>query len=241
MIPKRIHYVWVGGPLPDRYRRFVEGWQRLHPDWEFVHWNESNIDFTCGPLQAAYQQRQWAKVSDIARLIAVHRHGGIYLDTDFEVLRPLDRLLENQCFLSFQDAEKPSDLLANGCFGAVPDHWFIREALEAVLRIRSLPFGFDRPTRYGPKLITRLMRQHGLWAEEADTAKEAVVGDIRIYPWRVFFPYPYGAEFTPACITDDTLAVHFWDRSWSTSLPRHIRLAQAARKRIFRTLQSLHS
>ncbi|PWC27621.1 glycosyltransferase family 32 protein [Teichococcus aestuarii] len=241
MIPKRIHYVWVGGPMPDRYRVLVDHWRHLHPDWELVHWSERNIDFSHAPLREAYRRRQWARVSDIARLLAVHRHGGIYLDTDFKVLKPLDPLLDNQCFLSFQDSPKPSDLLANGCLGAVPGHWFIGEALEAALRLRSLPFGLDRPTRSGPKLVTRLMRRHGLRAETADVQAEAWIGDIRIYPWRVFFPYPHGGEFTPDCITEDTLAVHLWERSWSASLPRHIRLAQAARSRVSRVLHSLHT
>jgi hypothetical protein len=241
MIPKRFHYVWVGGPMPDRYCAFVEAWKRLHPDWEFVRWSEHNIDFSHAPLREAYKQRRWAKVSDIARLMAVHRHGGIYLDTDFEVLKPLDTLLHNQCFLSFQGADKPSDLLANGCMGAVPGHSFIGEALETVLRMKTLPFGFDRPTRYGPKLVTRLMRRRGLRAEEANVQEEAIFGDIRIYPARVFFPYPYGAEFTPGCITEDTLAVHFWEPSWHASLPFHIRLALAARSRVFRAVRSIQN
>lgn len=240
MIPKRIHHVWVGGPMPLRYRGFIEGWQRLHPGWELVCWNEDNIDFSHAPLREAYRKRRWATVSDIARLMAVQAQGGIYLDTDFRLIRPLDPLLGNACFLSFQDADKPSDLISNGCFGAVPGHWFITEALEQVLRLRELPFGLDRPTRYGPKLITRLMRRHGLRAEETDTRQAALVGDIRVLPWRVFFPYPYGAEFTPGCITEDTLGIHFWERSWSASLPLPIRLGQAARSRISRTLRRLH-
>ncbi|MFC7610565.1 hypothetical protein [Teichococcus aestuarii] len=85
------------------------------------------------------------------------------------------------------------------------------------------------------------MRRHGLRAETADVQAEAWIGDIRIYPWRVFFPYPHGGEFTPDCITEDTLAVHHWERSWSASLPRHIRLAQAARSRVSRVLHSLHT
>ncbi|MFC7610566.1 glycosyltransferase family 32 protein [Teichococcus aestuarii] len=114
MIPKRIHYVWVGGPMPDRYRVLVDHWRHLHPDWELVHWSERNIDFSHAPLREAYRRRQWARVSDIARLLAVHRHGGIYLDTDFKVLKPLDPLLDNQCFLSFQDSPSPATCSPTG-------------------------------------------------------------------------------------------------------------------------------
>jgi hypothetical protein len=229
MIPKRLHYVWVGGPFPARYQAHVDGWRRLHPDWEITRWSEANIDLSHPLIAKAYRLRKWSTVADIARLMAVHGHGGIYLDTDIEVLQPLDSLLRQRCFLAFQGTAKASDLVANGCFGAVAGHWFIGEALQAVLRLRPIPFGLDRPTRYGPKLITRLLRRHGLRQEAPDGVD---IGDIRILPAPVFFPYPYGAEFTPACIRDTTLAVHWWDRSWAKDLPLPVRMAQAVKRRV---------
>ncbi len=82
MIPKRIHYVWVGGPLPDAQRAYIDSWRETNPDYEFTLWNESNIDFSVNLIRRAYDQRKWAKVADIVRLVAVLQHGGIYLDTD---------------------------------------------------------------------------------------------------------------------------------------------------------------
>ena len=231
MIPKRLHYVWVGGPVPARYQAFIDGWRRLHADWEIVAWNESNIDLSHPSIAAAYRAKKWATVADIARLMAVAEQGGIYLDTDFEVLQPLDSLLHHRCFLSFQGAVKASDLVGNGCFGAVAGHWFIREALRTVLAMRPIPFGLDRPTRYGPKLITRLLRQHGLRDEVPEGTD---IKDIRILPAPVFFPYPHGARFTPDCIQDNTLAIHWWDSSWVKDLPLPLRMARRVKRGLVR-------
>ena len=96
MIPKRIHYIWVGGPLPDEQRRYVDTWRQQNPDYEFILWSEQNIDFSMTLVRQAYDQKKWSKVADIVRLVAVLKHGGIYLDTDFQVYRPLEPLLRHR-------------------------------------------------------------------------------------------------------------------------------------------------
>ena len=72
MIPKRLHYVWVGGTLPDKQRAFIDTWRSSNPDYEIVAWNEDNIDMTLPAIARAYARRRWATVADIARLIAVN-------------------------------------------------------------------------------------------------------------------------------------------------------------------------
>ncbi len=225
MIPKIIHYVWVGGPLPDKQRSYIETWRRTNPSYEVLCWNESDIDFSVPVIHDAYRRGRWSTVADIARLIAVHRHGGIYLDTDFEVYKPLDGLLNDSCFCAFQREAHPTDWVCNGVFGAEPGHWFVREALHNAVNMRGGPFGIDRPTRYGPKLFTRLLRQHGLTAYSPQGTR---VRDVFIHPVRVFFPFAWDEEFTAECISPDTIAAHFWEKSWEKEVPAFVRLAKTA-------------
>jgi hypothetical protein len=229
MIPKRLHYVWVGGELPDRQRAFIETWKESNPHYELVRWSEDNINMKLPAIAHAYARRRWATVADIARLIAVYEQGGIYLDTDFQVYRPLDSLLNHNCFFVFQNEHHPTDWVANGVFGAEARHPFVGQAISAILQIRRIPLGLERPTKYGPKLITRLLREQGL---QHYSPQGVQVGDIFIYPKTVFFPFAYGEEFSDNCLRDDTLAAHFWERSWSKDIPMPIRWAHSMCRRL---------
>ena len=104
-IPKVIHYCWFGGnEMPAAYKKYMESWKRYCPDYEIKLWNEQNFDFSDNLYaRQAYEQKKWAFVSDYARLKIIYEFGGIYLDTDVEIIRPLDDLLELKGFLGFQD------------------------------------------------------------------------------------------------------------------------------------------
>jgi hypothetical protein len=229
MIPKRLHYVWVGGRLPDKQRAFIDTWRTTNPDYEIVAWNEDNIDMKLPAIARAYARRRWATVADFARLIAVHEQGGIYLDTDFQVRRPLDSLLQHRCFLTFQHQHHPTDWICNGAFGAVPGHPFVATALQEALRLWPLPSWLDRPTRYGPKLFTRLARRQGLQRYSADGV---MLNDIFVCPTHYFFPYAYGEAFREELVTPATFGVHFWEGSWQQNLPAPVRWAQSLRRRL---------
>jgi hypothetical protein len=227
MIPKRLHYVWVGGPMPDRQRAFIESWRVTNPDYEIVRWNEDNIDMKLPAIARAYARRRWATVADIARLIAVQQQGGIYLDTDIQLRRRLDSLLHHRCFFAFQYEQHPTDWVCNGVFGAEPGHPMVTAALQAVLQLRPIVFGLDRPTRYGPKLITRMLVQHGLRHYARDGV---MVNGVFVCPTQWFFPYAYGETFDENLVTADTFGIHFWEGSWKKDVPAPIRWAKAARQ-----------
>jgi len=231
MIPKHIHYVWVGGPLPDAQRAYIDSWRKINPDYEFTLWNESNIDFSIGLIRRAYDQRKWAKVADIVRLIAVLRHGGIYLDTDIRLCKPPDPLLHHKCFFGFQTENRTKDWVASGVFGAEQGHLFIARALVSLLSIRSLPGNLERPTKFGPKLITRLLVADGL---QAYSPSGVQVNDVFVCPTEYFFPYPFGGEFHSSCIKPSTYGVHYWERSWEKDVPGWVRFAKAVRGRALR-------
>lgn len=128
MIPKKIHYCWFGRKeIPERERNFIEGWRRLLPDYEIIEWNESNYDVNrLLYVREAYRMGLYAFVSDVCRLEALYNDGGIYLDTDIELLKSFDPFLGLQ---SFTGTEYDGHI-ATGVIGSQPGEPWIREALD---------------------------------------------------------------------------------------------------------------
>ena len=129
MIPKVIHYCWFGGKkIPLEFRRYMKSWRKFCPDYEIREWNESNFDVFAHPFtKSAYEAKAWAFVSDYARLKVVYEHGGIYLDTDVELLKSFDELLMEQ---GFAGMERPGVVALGLGFGAEPKHPLIKEFME---------------------------------------------------------------------------------------------------------------
>lgn len=177
-------------------------------------------------IRYAYARRRWATVADIVRLFAVYEQGGIYFDADFRIHRPINSLLEHKCFFAFQHEQHPTDWVANSVFGAVPNHPVIAMARDRIMRIRPSWFGFDRPTKYGPKLFTGVLRHCGL---DRYSPHGVTVGDVFVCPTTYFFPFSYTDEVDENVVSSDTLATHLWEQSWSANLPAPIRWARAVR------------
>ncbi len=115
MIPKTIHYIWFGGnPLPEDAKKCIESWKKYCPDYEIIEWNESNFDVEQNDyIKEAYAAKKWAFVSDYARLKVLVEYGGIYMDTDVEVLKPLDGFLSERAFSGFEDVDAiPTGIMA---------------------------------------------------------------------------------------------------------------------------------
>lgn len=104
-IPKVIHYCWFGKkPIPEINRRYMESWKKYCPDYEIVEWNESNYDvYKNQYMGQAYDAGKYGYVTDYARIDILYRHGGIYFDTDAELLKNMDELLHLQAFTSFEE------------------------------------------------------------------------------------------------------------------------------------------
>ena len=107
MIPKKIHYFWFGeNEKPKSVQKCINSWKKYCPDYEIIEWNKTNFDIHCMPfVEQAYEAKKYAFVSDVARLMVVYEYGGIYMDTDVEVIKPLDDLLENRSYMSFENNE----------------------------------------------------------------------------------------------------------------------------------------
>ena len=116
MIPKVIHYCWFGkNPLPDDAKKCIESWKKYCPDYEIIEWNESNYDITKNKyMESAYKEKKWAFVSDYARVDVIYQYGGIYLDTDVEVKKSFNDLLDNDSIWGFEE----KNFIATSTIGA---------------------------------------------------------------------------------------------------------------------------
>ena len=125
-IPKKIHYCWFGkNKIPKEYQKWMDSWRKYCPDYEIIEWNETNYDWTKNRyMREAYEMGKWGFVPDYARLDIIYQYGGIYLDTDVELLHNLDELLFQEAF-SICDTHRHVNL-GNG-FGAIPKHPLIKE------------------------------------------------------------------------------------------------------------------
>lgn len=221
MIPKIIHCCWFGGsPKTDLAQRCIASWKRYCPDYEIREWNERNFDLDLnGYCRQAYDSQKWAFVNDVARIWALHRFGGIYMDTDVEVRRPLDPLLENEAFAGFESAEYVGTCL----LGATAGHPLFREMLR---RYASLSFLGEDGT---PDLTTNVVRLTCLLTEKyglllpAETAagKEGggvALTSLRVYPQEYFSPFDFERRLIRP--TRRTYAIHWFSGSWiETSAP----------------------
>lgn len=128
MIPKVIHYCWFGKkPLPELALKCIESWKKYCPDYEIKEWNEESFDINMYIYaRQAYDAKKWAFVSDVARLYVLYQEGGIYMDTDVELLKSIDCFLENDAFSGFEDKKS----VPTGIMGAVKNNNVIKEFLD---------------------------------------------------------------------------------------------------------------
>jgi len=226
MIPKVIHYCWVGGkPLPEKMKACIASWRRVMPDAEIREWNESNYDFHAVPyMDEAYKAKKWGFVPDYARLDIVCRHGGIYLDTDVEMLRPLDPLLVAKGFCGFESKE----LVALGLVFAA------ESGNETIRRLRDAYDGlhFTNPDgslnqKPSPVLQTEELRKLGL-RDDDGTVQE--VAGLRVYPKEYFAPKTLDGACT---MTANTYCIHHYEASWMPLRWRIFRKARHALEAVF--------
>lgn len=207
MIPKVIHYCWFGhNKKPRIVLECIESWKRHLPDYEIKEWNESNFDvFECDFSAQAYKEKKWAYVSDYARMKVLEREGGIYFDTDVEVLKPFpDYLLQK----SFAGIEEFSKLVSPGLvYACESDDIIVKELVNEYERSEFLNQNVDEILTIN-KRITKILDGYGY--QHKDVFQE--LGVLTIYPSEYFCAYDGKKRRT--CITENSLATHHYAGSW---------------------------
>ena len=142
MIPKKIHYVWVGGNEKNNtIKQCMKTWGKHLEGYEVIEWNENNFDIDSHTfVKAAYKAKKWAYVSDYIRAYVIYKYGGIYLDTDILVLDNFDRFLNNRAFVGFENPQYPFTAV----FGAEPGHPLVKDMIEYYDRLDEYKFDFEK-------------------------------------------------------------------------------------------------
>ena len=208
-IPKIIHYCWFGGkPKPELAEKCIRSWKKFCPDVEILEWNEDNFDVTAAPryVQQAYEQRRWAFVSDFVRLKALTEMGGVYMDTDVEVIKPLDPYLKHRAFAGFEHPERvQTGLLA--CEQGFPLFLDFLAYYDTASFVQ--PDGTPDVTT-NVEILTRLCRERGLVCN--DSYQE--IDGLAIYPREFFCPVDYDTKKLKK--TRKTVIIHWFSGSWHT-------------------------
>lgn len=225
MIPKKIHYIWLGGnPLPPLAKKCLSSWQKFMPDYEIVRWDESNLDFnTCDYASEAYRAKKWAFASDYARFKILYEQGGVYLDTDVELIRSLEPILELGPYMGFEidcTDEENGSVAAGLGLAANPGLGLYKDILDSYERDHFVKDDGSCDLTTVVERVTDILRGKGL--REVSGIQE--VAGVRIYPTEYFCPKdPRNLRLN---LTENSYSIHHFDGSWTTGKQKfHKRIA----------------
>lgn len=206
MIPKVIHYCWFGrAEKPKLAIKCIESWRRYCPDYEIIEWNEDNYDVNSNSYtKYCYENKKWAFLSDYVRLDIVARHGGLYFDTDVQLIKNFDDLLQNGAFYCFESEEF---INTGEGFGAVQGHpSVIAMKAEYDMMMDDSTKQYDMITC--PQLNTKALLQFGL------TLNGTIQRLADILILSSDFMNPYDDTIGKLCKTENTISIHWYSKSW---------------------------
>lgn len=214
MIPKIIHYCWFGnGEKPSVVKKCIESWSDKLSDYEIIEWNESNFDINCNEyVRQAYEAKKFAFVSDYARVYALYNYGGIYLDTDVEVFKSFDDLLENDSFWGYEQ----ENYIATSTIGSKKGNELIKDFLESYKDKKFIKEDGSYDDLTNVAIITNILEGYGL---KRDGEYQEIKGIATFYPQTYFSPYDY--INCRKLITDNSYCMHHFYKSW---LPLGVRI-----------------
>ncbi len=210
-IPKIIHYCWFGGkPKPPLAEKCIKSWKKFCPDYEILEWNEENFDLSAAPLyvRQAYEAGRWAFITDYVRLKALTEMGGIYMDTDVEIIRSLKPYLKHQAFVGFEAADR----VQTGLMACEKGFPLFQEFMEHYHTARFLKPDGTPDVTTNVTVLTRLCQKYGL---KLNNQFQSVQG-LAVYPKEYFCPVEFDTEKLHK--TRKTVTIHWFAGSWHTEL-----------------------
>lgn len=210
MIPKVIHYCWFGkNKLPESALKCIDSWKKYCPDYKIKEWNEDNFDINSSCyVREAYEAKKWAFVTDYVRLYALYKEGGIYMDTDVEVIKPLDDFLDLKAFTGFETKTSvPTGIMASeqglSIFKELLDDYEDRHFIDENGHINLTT---------NVVMITQALKRYGLKLNN----QLQTIQDITLFPKAFFCPKSY--ETGKILISTNTYTIHHFAGSWLSPL-----------------------
>ena len=225
MIPKKIHYCWFGrNPLPESAIKCINSWRKYFPDYEIIEWNEDNFDVNSIPYTAqAYSAKKYAFVSDYARFKILYEHGGIYFDTDVEVIKSFDDIISNGPFMGYEINPH------NGTYGEVAPGLglganigmdFYNQIIKEYAHLSFINYDGSLNQKTIVKYNSELLIKSGLTPYPGI---QRVTG-ITIYPQEYFNPLDDATGRLH--ITPNTYSIHWYSKTWLNVSPFRTKLSR---------------
>ncbi len=217
MIPKKIHYCWFGrGEKPKLAKKCIASWKKYCPDYEIIEWNEDNFDVNMnGYTRMCYSQKKYAFLSDFVRLWVVYQNGGIYFDTDVELIRNTDFLLDNESFFSFETDEtdfvsENSAVNSGLAFGSVASGLAIKTMLDEYKTLLDGKHGVVMCPKLNTEALVKL-----------DLVRD---GSYQEFSWGTVYPKeyfnPYESSTGRLNKTKNTVSIHWYMGSCLTTMQK---------------------
>ncbi len=209
MIPKKIHYCWFGGnPLPQDAKDYIESWKKYCPDYEIIRWDESSFDINSVPyVKEAYENRKWAFVTDYVRLYALYTQGGVYMDTDVELLKPIDCFLEHEAFSGFESETS----VPTGIMASEPKQKAIGDLLKDYDGRHFVNDKGELDLSTNVEAITKYFTDNGMLMNN----QKQTVNGFTMYPYDYFCPK--NSRTLKIEVTENSYTIHHFAGTWVES------------------------
>ena len=230
MIPRIIHYCWFGfGEMPELAKNCIASWHKYMPDYEYKLWDEDSFDVESVPyVKEAYGAQKFAFVTDYVRLYALYSEGGIYMDTDVEILKPLDDLLHLSAFTGYEGSKtKPP---VTGLMASEANGLWVKEQLNAYKDAHFLRQDGSMDMTTNTQRIAEIMRHNGF----VQNGKYQVYKDMHVFPTDYFCPRQTTGEFL---LTENTYCDHHFMGTWNDNGSKGKMVRWIGRKNMIRLIK----